>query len=126
MKRTNIPKGLSAALVVGTLFFWLMIFILPNDMTKSWLTGYGLGLITILLHFVASSAFKGLSDKNFFRLYFLSIAIRFLLVFGLFIWIIISGKIDQISFTVSFIISYIFHSVIEIILINKKLTNRTG
>ncbi len=126
MERKKNQKGLSIALGIGTFFFLMMIFILPNHMTNGWLAGYGLGVVTILLHFIASKAFKRLSERNYFRVYFLGIAIRFVLVIALFIWIIIYGKIDQISFTVSFIISYIFHSVIEIILINKKLTNRTG
>ncbi len=126
MKLSEIPKGIVITLGLGTLLFLLTLVFLPEQKTAGWLVGYGLGLITILLHFIAAKAFSGLSDNNFFGIYFLSIGLRFLLVLALFILIIIFGKIDQISFTVSFIISYIFHSVIEIILINKKLTNRTG
>lgn len=126
MKLSEVPKGIVISLGVGILLSLAVLVILPEDKTGGWVVGYGLGLITILLHFTAARAFSTLSDNNFFSIYFLSIGLRFLVVIAIFILIIIFGKIDQISFTVSFIISYIFHSVIEIILLNIKLTNRAG
>jgi len=44
----------------------------------------------------------------------------------LFIGFILSEKIDQFSFTVSFLISYIYNSVIDIYLIKDDSTNQIG
>ncbi|SMO32058.1 hypothetical protein [Gracilimonas mengyeensis] len=78
--------------------------------------------------FVVSSAwvfdfFSGLDNKKFMKIFFLSTALRFVLVlilFGIFIGL---TKIDEIYFTVSFIISYLCQSVTEVIFINKILDN---
>ena len=59
--------------------------------------------------------------KKFYRIFLFSLAARFLLMIAALIFVLEVIKIHQIFFTVSFIISYIFHSVIEIIFINKIL-----
>lgn len=64
----------------------------------------------------------GLNDhKKFYRLFLISLAVRFLFMIAALIFVLEVIKIHQIYFTVSFIIAYIFHSVIEIIFINKIL-----
>lgn len=60
-------------------------------------------------------------DARFYRHFFVSLAARFVLVLVALVVVLKATKIPQIYFTVSFIISYIFHSVIEIISINKLL-----
>ncbi len=60
-------------------------------------------------------------NKKFYRLFFISIVLRFLLVLGALVFVLKTINFHQIFFTVSFIISYIFHSVNEIIFINKIL-----
>lgn len=126
MSRFDIStRILTAICTVGLLFLIVAIF-LPERSLAGWGAGYGLGLVTISLHFIIVQYLRKVADDLFFKLFFLSFVVRFLVVFAIFILILISGKIDQISFTVSFIISYICHSVIEIIEINKKITNRTG
>lgn len=60
-------------------------------------------------------------ESKFYRKFFISLAVRFILVLVGLVLILKGTKIHQIYFTVSFIISYIFHSVIEIISINKIL-----
>jgi len=59
--------------------------------------------------------------SRFYRHFFISLATRFVLVLVALVVVLKATKIPQIYFTVSFIISYIFHSVIEIISINKLL-----
>ncbi|MDX1587020.1 MAG: hypothetical protein R3222_09755 [Balneolaceae bacterium] len=59
--------------------------------------------------------------KKFYRIFLISLAARFILVIAALIFVLEVIKIHQIFFTVSFIISYIFHSVIEIIFINQIL-----
>lgn len=50
-----------------------------------------------------------------------ALGVRFIVVLVALVVVLETIKIHQIYFTVSFIISYIFHSVIEMILINKLL-----
>jgi len=59
--------------------------------------------------------------KKFYRVFLFSLAARFSLMIAALIFVLAVIKIHQIFFTVSFIISYIFHSVIEIIFINQIL-----
>lgn len=59
--------------------------------------------------------------KKFYRIFLFSLAARFILMIAALIFVLLVIKIHQIFFTVSFIISYIFHSVNEIIFINKIL-----
>ncbi|MDZ7773428.1 MAG: hypothetical protein U5K31_11920 [Balneolaceae bacterium] len=61
------------------------------------------------------------SDRRFYRIFLVSIALRFLLVLGAIYLALAVVKFHHIYFTVSFIISYLFHSVIEIIFLNKTL-----
>lgn len=61
------------------------------------------------------------NQQQYNQVFFVSLALRFMLVLAAIIFVLGATKINQIYFTVSFIISYIFHSVIEIILINKIL-----
>lgn len=126
MSRFDISTRLLSAIFTVGFFFLIVAFFIPEESLSGWGAGYGLGVVTITLHFIIIHYLQKLADHLFFKLFFLSFVVRFLLVFAIFILILISGKIDQISFTVSFIISYICHSVIEIIEINKKITNRTG
>jgi hypothetical protein len=59
------------------------------------------------------------AENRFYRFYFVSLALRFLLILIVLVVVFKTIKIHQIYFTVSFIISYILHSVIEIFSINK-------
>lgn len=65
------------------------------------------------------------SHKRFYRIFLVSLAIRFTVVLALFVFILKVVEIHHIYFTVSFIISYIFHSVIEIIYLHKTLETET-
>ena len=76
--------------------------------------------------FVVSSGwilekFENTEGSLFIKVYVFSIAIRFLIVLTLFIILLATTKIDEIYFSVSFIISYLCQSVTEMILINKFL-----
>lgn len=124
----NLPDySLARKLFAGLVLFFLIVGALwPGELRSGWFAGYGVGLLTILLHF-ATSYFSGKwYKKRFFLLYVSAIIVRFLIVLGIFIVLLIMEKFDQFSFTVSFLISYICHSVINIILLNKELTNRSG
>ncbi len=118
---------LSAALWVTVLIFALLNFILsvmlPAEESAAWLSGYTLGLTAVLIHLFSSVFNQKTSEDKFTTVYFFSLFIRFLIVCTIFILVILTTKIDEFSFTVSFIISYIFHTVNEVIFLNRKLTN---
>lgn len=118
---------LAAKLFAGLVFFYLIVGIfLPEEIRNGWMAGYGLGLLAIILHFANSFFLKGRNDKQFFLFYILAMLVRLGVVLAIFIRLLLMEKFDQFSFTVSFLISYICHSVINIILLNKELTNRSG
>ncbi|HBQ58278.1 MAG TPA: hypothetical protein DD671_01260 [Balneolaceae bacterium] len=76
--------------------------------------------------FVCSSAwifdaFQYAENALFIKIYIFSIVLRFLLVLLLFGILLGTTKIDEIYFTVSFIISYLCQSVTEMIFLNKIL-----
>lgn len=76
--------------------------------------------------FIASSAwvldnFGNIESGLFVKVFIFSSAIRFILILMLFAVLIGVTKINEIYFTVSFIISYLCQSVTEMIFINKIL-----
>ncbi len=112
-------------------FFWYSLFAflalmgIPSLLSGSNYLAVSVGFLLSFL-FVGSNFFvikqiKTEKSANILTRFYLSLGIRFLLVIAALVVILKTIKIHQIYFTVSFIISYIFHSVIEIILINKLL-----
>lgn len=83
--------------------------------------GYLLSFIFVGSNIFVIKRIKTEKSANFITQFYISLGVRFLLVLVALVVILKAIKIHQIYFTVSFIISYIFHSVIEIILINKLL-----
>jgi uncharacterized membrane protein len=112
----------------GTLIFSLLLALIS---TGFFLVGERQGVAVVsgvLLSsiFVSSSAwifdaFKNAPNRVFIKVFFFSTFIRFLLVLALFGILVGVTKIDEIYFTVSFIISYLCQSLTEIIFINKLL-----
>ncbi|MFN1833674.1 ATP synthase subunit I [Balneola sp. MJW-20] len=92
-------------------------------------TSEGVGVISgVMLSsiFVLSSAwviktFSDLRSQTFVKAFFVSMAVRFILVLAGFIFLVQMTKIDEIYFTVSFIISYLCQSVTEMIFLNKLI-----
>lgn len=119
-------KSIVKSVVLFGVAFLLVTIFLPVHAQTGWMAGYSLGLLAVVLHYAMSLLTKHIDDELFVRYFFVGLAVRFITILGLFVLLIISEKFDQISFTVSFLISYIFHSVIDTILLNKKLTDRSG
>ncbi len=99
----------------------LVVFSLPEISVGSWYAGHLLGLVTVLLHVISSMIFGKKEGEVFLKAYFWSLFLRFIAVCILYALIIIWTEIEEISFTFSFVISYLFHSVIEVIFLNNKL-----
>lgn len=123
----KMPDRFSTALWSSIAVFAFMNIILsimlPLEESVAWLLGYLLGLTAVIIHLISSVFNQKTSDDKFTTVYFYSLFIRFLIVCIIFVMVLITTKIDEFSFTVSFIISYIFHSVNEVIFLNRKLTN---
>tara|TARA_B100000575_G_scaffold289127_1_gene290389 strand:- start:10290 stop:10691 length:402 start_codon:yes stop_codon:yes gene_type:complete len=65
--------------------------------------------------------FRTDSSHNFVKIYFTATLVRFLLVILLLFVSLSAIKFEQMFFTVNFIISYLYQSVIELILIHHRL-----
>ncbi len=108
----------------GLVVLSLSIIVIPYTSTLGLLTGYLLSFLFVASNFLLIRKIDLENHKKFLTLFIVSITVRFVLVLVGFALVLTYVKIDQILFTVSFIISYILHSVIEIIFINKILENR--
>lgn len=83
--------------------------------------GFFLSFLFVSSNFFVIKHIKGENSSTFLTRFYLLLGVRFILVLVALVLILTTTKIHQIYFTVSFIISYIFHSLIEVILINKLL-----
>ncbi len=103
----------------------LLFFILAQGDFKAVLFGFGLSFFFIASSIWIIQRFWNAGEKTFFRAFMISLPIRFVLVLIAFAILVSSTKIDEIYFTVSFIISYLCHSITEMIFINKFLKKRS-
>lgn len=109
--------------LIGMLFAIVPFFIVEEILAVSILTGYLLSSI-----FVVSSAwvidfFIEAENKVFLKAFLISTGVRFIIVLAVFGILLSVTKIDEMFFTVSFLISYICQSIMEMILINQLLQN---
>lgn len=98
----------------------------PGLEAFSWWAGYGLGFLAVTLHYLLALRTFRLPAEELLSGYYLGTALRFLVVLSLFLILLVRDSVAQIPFTLSFIISYIFHSVIDVILIDKILADKSS
>lgn len=103
-----------------------VVFFVPGSDNIALFVGYGLGFLAIGVHYLLSTLSMRWENETFLSLYTPLSLLRLLAILGIFITLIFLGNFDQFSFTVSFLISYIYHSVINIFLLNKRTNNRPG
>jgi len=103
----------------------LLFIFLPLEASVSVLAGFGLGFIFVLTSAWVHSKFLHLEEERFTKFFYRSILIRFFFIVVFLIIILSLSKIDELYFTVSFIISYLYNSVAEMILFNQTLTNKS-
>lgn len=101
----------------------ILVLMFPIEEGIGWTTGYMLGLLMVIIHLISSIYNNNKPKEVFKKIYLISLALRFLIVCALFVLILAATKIDEFSFTVGFIISYLFHSVNEVIFLNRKFSN---
>ncbi len=109
----------------GSLAVFLVILVgslLINELpVVACVSAYLLSFVFVGSNFFVIRKIKGTDESKFYWHFFLTLVGRFVLIIVALVVILKTIKIPQIYFTVSFIISYIFHSAIEIISINKIL-----
>ena len=110
-------------LLLIPIFFGLSFYLQKNHLIAL-ISGCSLSLIFAASNTFYVKKFWKSEESDFFSAFFLSVFIRFFLVILGFIIFIQVIKIDEIYFTVSFIICYLFHSISETISINKFLGKR--
>lgn len=103
----------------------LLFIFLPLGSAVSVLAGFLLGFIFVLTSAWVHDKFLHLEEERFTKLFYRSTLTRFFFVLVFLIIMLSLSKIDEIYFTVSFIISYLYSSVAEMILFNQTLTSKS-
>lgn len=121
----TIKKPTTIAICIFAIVNLIVAIGLPGQSVQGLVIGYFLGTAAVILHYATTSYLRKVDEALFYIYFFLSLFVRFMFVGGVFIFLLVTTKIDHLSFTVSFIISYIFHSVIDVILINQKISKQS-
>mgnify|MGYP001265055283 FL=1 len=105
---------------------FLVIFVLLGYWVEPGNTSEAFIAYLIALIFVGAAIwvwvrFSTNSSLNFVKIYFTATLVRFLLVILLLSVSLSSIQFEQMFFTVNFIISYLYQSVIELLLIHHRL-----
>ena len=119
----SVSAPFTISLTAGFIVLMLPALFFEGISLTGWGAGYLLGLATVVLHLITSLISKRAGGNKFVGFYYFGLFIRFLFVCFILIFLLVTTKIDEFSFTVSFIISYIFHSVNEVIFLNQELSN---
>lgn len=98
-----------------------LIFIIDANEFIAVISGFFLSLVFVISSTIIVEKFWNSDEPTFFKAFILSIPLRFFFVLTTFAVLLLVTKIDEIYFTVSFIISYLYHSITETIFINKIL-----
>lgn len=104
----------------------LGMIIFPIESMLSTLFGLTLSAISILVSAWIIDYFWEKKWEVFSKVFFLSLIVRFIVVLISFTVILNVIKIDEIYFTVSFIISYLCYSITEMIFFNKILEKKSS
>ncbi|HEX6982756.1 MAG TPA: hypothetical protein VF181_08335 [Balneolaceae bacterium] len=107
--------------VIGLAFLALVVFLIIPQYTGGVISAYLLSFLFVGANFIGIKDFERKSNTAFYRRFLITMSIRFVFVIAVIVILLETTKFHQIYFTVSFIISYILHSVIEIISINQLL-----
>lgn len=108
----------SFLILAGTMCY---SFLWAPSHTGEMALAYLLSFLFVASYYPVLRNFRKERHKLFYRRFLTILSLRFVFVLIMLVVILTVTKFHQIYFTVSFIILYILHSVIEIILINKIL-----
>ncbi|OAN62571.1 hypothetical protein A8B79_03220 [Balneola sp. EhC07] len=119
-------KKLAKFNVIPLILALISPFFLPVDPAVAVICGFLLSLIFVLSSAWILDNFWNADSKLFLKVFFFSMVIRFLLVLAAMGILLGLTKIDEIYFTVSFIISYLYQSITEMIFFNQLLQNKSS
>ena len=119
-------KKLAKFNIVPLILALISPLFLPVDPAVAIICGFLLSLIFILSSAWVLDNFWNADSKLFVKVFFFSMVIRFLLVLAAMGILLGLTKIDEIYFTVSFIISYLYQSITEMIFFNQLLQNKSS
>ncbi|RNC85575.1 MAG: hypothetical protein ED557_02040 [Balneola sp.] len=120
-----LPKLLKVSLLMLPLIV-AAFFLLNKTQSIGVVSGIFLGLGSILVSAWVIDSFFEREWEVFNKVFFLSVIGRFFLVLIVFSILLGATKIDEIYFTVSFIISYLCYSMTEMIFFNKLLVEKSS
>ena len=95
-------------------------WILPGYLSET-LIAYLIALVFVGGAMLVWVRFWTISTQNFIKVYYTTTLIRFFMVILLLFISLSTIKIEQMFFTVNFIISYLYQSVLELLLIHHRL-----
>ncbi len=104
----------------------ILFFVLPILKWAGLVLGVGLSAISIHVSAWILEAFWDKEWNQFNKVFFLSLVGRFFIVVLLLGILLGTTKIDEIYFTVSFIISYLCYSITEMIFFTKILEKKSS
>ncbi|MEP1306795.1 MAG: hypothetical protein ABJK11_10470 [Balneola sp.] len=111
--------------VVPLILALILFLFLPTDPAVAVLCGFLLSVIFVFSSTWVMDNFWNADSKLFVKVFFFSMVIRFILVLAALGILLGMTKIDEIYFTVSFIISYLYQSITEMIFFNQLLQNKS-
>ncbi|MEX1010611.1 MAG: hypothetical protein WDZ29_00970 [Balneolaceae bacterium] len=115
LKPAFILIGLGLVVLAGVSFF------IPSETLPAVFTGYLCGFSGVFLHLIFVRLFRKVDDARLLRYFLVGISLRFLIVLALFTLVFLQIESGKISFTFSFLVSYIYHFVIDIIFMHRNL-----
>jgi len=117
-------KKITKSNIVPLILALILFLFLPTDPAVAVISGFLLSAIFVFSSIWVLENFWNIDSGMFVKVFFFSMAIRFLLVLVALGILLGMTKIDEIYFTVSFIISYLYQSVMEMIFINQILLKK--
>ena len=121
MFRTFLQLVLLAGLILSSIFLFL-----PAGAAVGIFSGYMLSSIFSVSGMFVIERFFDAEQELFVKAFFFSLFTRFFLVLGVMALLIGVTKIDEIYFTVSFLISYLCQSVTEMVFFNISLQRHSN
>src|SRR5690625_7566813 len=112
-------RGEFLAIIAGALL-WLSAALLPMGIDiAGLLTGYFLGLLAVLMHYLIIWFTRDLEHELSFMFYYLGVFLRFMSLLLLFTLVLVLVTFVHCSFTLGFIMSNMFDSVMELVFLHK-------
>lgn len=99
----------------------ISLLFLPLDPAVAIISGFLLSIIFVFSSAWVLDNFWNADSRLFTKVFLFSMVIRFLLVLAALGILLGMTKIDEIYFTVSFIISYLYQTIMEMIFFNQLL-----